>query len=76
MESEYNIKSLTYEQAMEQLEQIVRKLDNGDLPLEDAISSFQAGLEYIKVCQEKLNAAEGKLLMYRNGQFESAELAQ
>lgn len=63
-------KELTYEQAMEALEEVVRKLDHGELPLEDAISSFQDGLEYIKVCQEKLNAAEGKLAMFRNGQFE------
>ena len=63
-------KELTYEQAMEALEEVVRKLDHGELPLEDAISSFQDGLEYIKVCQEKLNAAEGKLAMFRNGQFD------
>ncbi|MBO5300768.1 MAG: exodeoxyribonuclease VII small subunit, partial [Peptococcaceae bacterium] len=48
----------------------VRKLDNGELPLEDAITSFQDGLEYIKVCQEKLNKAEGKLAMFRDGRFE------
>lgn len=63
-------KELTYEQAMEALEAVVQKLDHGDLPLEDAITSFQNGLEYIKVCQEKLTAAEGKLVMFRNGQFE------
>lgn len=62
--------ALTYEQAMAALEEVVRKLDQGELPLEDAISSFQDGLEYIKICQAKLDAAEGKLAMYRNGQFE------
>ncbi len=61
---------LTYEQAMEALEDVVRQLEQGELPLEDAISSFQNGLEYIKVCQEKLSVAEGKLAMFRNGQFE------
>ncbi|MBQ2775990.1 MAG: exodeoxyribonuclease VII small subunit [Peptococcaceae bacterium] len=62
--------ALTYEQAMAALEEVVRKLDQGELPLEDAISSFQDGLEYIKICQAKLDAAEGKLAMFRNGQFE------
>jgi exodeoxyribonuclease VII small subunit len=70
METISNAKELTYEQAMEALEMVVRQLDNGELPLEDAIISFQNGLEYIKVCQEKLTAAEGKLAMFRNGQFE------
>ena len=70
METVKNTKTLTFEQAMEQLELVVRRLDNGELPLEDAITSFQDGLEYIKVCQEKLNKAEGKLAMFRDGRFE------
>ena len=68
--------TLSYEQAMEQLELVIRKLDNGELPLEDAIDSFQTGLEYIKICQEKLRVAEGKLVMFRNGQFEENTLAE
>ncbi len=70
METVNNTETLTFEQAMEQLELVVRRLDNGELPLEDAITSFQDGLEYIKVCQEKLNKAEGKLAMFRDGRFE------
>jgi len=70
METVNNTETLTFEQAMEQLELVVRKLDNGELPLEDAITSFQDGLEYIKVCQKKLNKAEGKLAMFRDGRFE------
>ncbi|MBQ3120702.1 MAG: exodeoxyribonuclease VII small subunit [Peptococcaceae bacterium] len=70
METVKNTETLTFEQAMEQLELVVRRLDNGELPLEDAITSFKDGLEYIKVCQEKLNKAEGKLAMFRDGRFE------
>ncbi|MBO5429026.1 MAG: exodeoxyribonuclease VII small subunit [Peptococcaceae bacterium] len=70
METVNNTETLTFEQAMEQLELVVRRLDDGELPLEDAITSFQDGLEYIKVCQEKLNKAEGKLAMFRDGRFE------
>lgn len=70
METVNNTETLTFEQAMEQLELVVRRLDNGELPLENAITSFQDGLEYIKVCQEKLNKAEGKLAMFRDGRFE------
>ena len=70
METVNNTETLTFEQAMEQLELVVRRLDNGELPMEDAITSFQDGLEYIKVCQEKLNKAEGKLAMFRDGRFE------
>ena len=62
-------KELTYEQAMEQLEQMLHRLDAGDLPLEEAIHCFQNGLEYIKICQEKLTAAEGTLQMLRGETF-------
>lgn len=62
-------RELSYEQAMEQLEQVLRRLDAGDLPLEEAISCFQDGLEYIKLCQAKLTAAEGKLKILRGEEF-------
>ncbi|MBQ3509417.1 MAG: exodeoxyribonuclease VII small subunit [Peptococcaceae bacterium] len=63
------VKELSYEQAMEQLEQTLRRLDAGDLPLEEAISCFQEGLEYIKVCQAKLTAAEGTVKILRGETF-------
>ena len=63
------LNELSYEQAMEQLEQVLHKLDAGDLPLEEAIGCFQDGLDYIKLCQAKLTAAEGKLQMLRGGEF-------
>ena len=50
-------KELTYEQAMERLEQALYRLDAGDLPLEESLNCFQEGLNYIKICQEKLNGA-------------------
>ena len=62
-------KELTYEQAMEQLELVLRRLDAGDLPLEESIHCFQNGLEYIKICQTKLTVAEGKLQMFRGEGF-------
>ena len=62
-------RELSYEQAMEQLEQVLRRMDAGDLPLEEAISCFQDGLEYIKICQAKLTAAEGKLKILRGEEF-------
>ena len=62
-------KELTYEQAMERLEQALYRLDAGDLPLEESLNCFQEGLNYIKICQEKLNGAEGKLKLLRGEKF-------
>lgn len=64
---------LTYEEAMSRLEEILRRMDMGELPLEEAINAFQEGLDYIKICQEKLTVAEGKLHIFRNGQFEEKQ---
>jgi len=60
---------MSYEQAMEQLELVLDKLDDGALPLEESIHCFQEGLEYIQICQARLTAAEGKLKVLRDGQF-------
>lgn len=38
-------------------------------PLEEAISCFQDGMEYIKICQTKLTAAEGKLKLLKGEEF-------
>ena len=65
--------TITYEEAMNRLEEILRRMDQGELPLEEAITAFQQGLEYIKICQGKLTEAEGKLHIFRNGQFEEKQ---
>ncbi len=61
--------ALSYEQALERLEGTLRRLDGGDLPLEEAIGCFQEGLGYIRLCQEKLAAAEGQLKVLNGDQF-------
>jgi exodeoxyribonuclease VII small subunit len=48
----------TFEQAMEELEYIVDKLEAGEVPLEEAIQLFQKGIHLSKVCHEKLQRVE------------------
>ena len=50
--------NIKFEEALAELESVVDKLQNGDLPLEDAIEEFQRGTELSKICLEKLNAAK------------------
>ncbi|AVX20153.1 Exodeoxyribonuclease VII small subunit [Carboxydocella sporoproducens DSM 16521] len=54
---------LSYEEAMQKLERIVSQLERGQLPLEDALRAFEEGVKLVRLCQEKLQAAEGKLLL-------------
>ena len=70
METEKNAeikKEPTFEQAMARLEQIVRALENGNVPLEDLISLFDEGTALVKLCTKKLQTAEEKITVLKGG---------
>ncbi|MBT2687037.1 exodeoxyribonuclease VII small subunit [Bacillus sp. ISL-47] len=54
-------KKLTFEEAMDQLEVIVEKLEEGDVPLEEAINIYKQGMELSKLCHDKLKNVETQL---------------
>jgi exodeoxyribonuclease VII small subunit len=53
--------ALTFEEAMEQLETIVERLEEGDVPLEEAITIYKKGMELSKLCHDKLKNVEEQL---------------
>ena len=52
---------MTFEQALSRLEQIVKALESGNVPLEDLIKLFDEGTGLVKLCTERLDAAEEKV---------------
>ncbi|GLX69084.1 exodeoxyribonuclease 7 small subunit [Paenibacillus glycanilyticus] len=52
---------LSFEEAMEQLEKIVERLESGDVPLETAIDLFQEGMKLSQLCGGKLEQVERKI---------------
>lgn len=52
-----------FEQAMSRLEEIVEKMESGDLALEDLIVRYEEGMQLVKVCQERLASAEARIEM-------------
>ena len=46
--------NLTFEEAMDKLEQIVSEMERGGIPLEQMMSKFEEGAKLAKYCQEKL----------------------
>jgi len=52
------MENLSFEESLEKLEEIVNKLENGDVPLDDAIEEFNNAMQLVTVCNDKLNAAE------------------
>ncbi|MCR2820349.1 exodeoxyribonuclease VII small subunit [Lederbergia panacisoli] len=52
---------ITFEEAMNNLEKIVVRLEEGDIPLEEALEIYKKGIEYSKLCHDKLKKAEQQL---------------
>ncbi len=56
-----NLKNVSFEEAMEKLEGIVEKLEEGEVPLEQAIVMYQEGMSLSNVCHEKLQRIEKQM---------------
>ena len=65
-EKNLKIEEMNFEQALARLEEIVRALESGNVPLEDLIKLYDEGSKLVKNCTEKLNAAEEKVKILQN----------
>ncbi|MGP4061759.1 exodeoxyribonuclease VII small subunit [Halobacillus litoralis] len=67
-----NKEEISFEEAMKQLEEIVEKLETGEVPLEKAIQFYQEGMKLSKLCSEKLGNVETQMqkIMNEHGEFE------
>lgn len=54
-------KELTFEEALKQLDVIVKKLEEPDVPIEKAIKYYQEGMELSKICDKVLSDAEKQM---------------
>jgi exodeoxyribonuclease VII small subunit len=52
------MEDMSFEDSLEKLEEIVNKLENGDVPLDEAIDEFKKAMDLVKLCENKLNSAE------------------
>ncbi len=53
--------SQTFEASLIELETLVDSMESGDLPLDEALKSFERGVELTRQCQLQLKAAEQKI---------------
>jgi exodeoxyribonuclease VII small subunit len=51
----------SFETSLEALEEIVHKLEEGDLPLEESLGLFEQGIRLSRECQERLSQAERRI---------------
>jgi len=52
---------IKFEKALERLEEIVTRLEDGDLELEKSLQMFEEGIKMAKICQSRLSSAEKKI---------------
>ena len=53
--------TLTFERALEELEALVARMEDGKLPLEESLVAYQRGAELIKFCESKLTDAQARI---------------
>ena len=51
----------TFEEAAQELEQIVARLEHGQAPLDEALTLWERGEKLYAICREKIDAAQGKI---------------
>ncbi len=69
-------KKQTYEENIEQIDEILEKLENGELSLEDSINEYEKATKLIKESEKLLEIGEGKVLkvLEKNGKLETENL--
>jgi exodeoxyribonuclease VII small subunit len=59
--SNADVKTLTFEKALQELEQIVQKLERGDVPLEESVAIYERGEALKRRCEDLLRQAEARV---------------
>ncbi|MEY2994751.1 MAG: hypothetical protein RL357_1686 [Pseudomonadota bacterium] len=67
------VDTLTYEQAMEELEGLVDLLNEGQMPLEALMASYARGAELLAHCQSRLQSVEQQIKVLEAGQLKAWE---
>ena len=57
----------SYEAALEELEQLVERLESGSLPLEQMLSGYQRGAELLQFCRSRLESVENQIKVLEDG---------
>lgn len=65
--SKHSAAPASYEAALQELEQLVARLESGDMPLEQLLSQYQRGAELLKFCRDRLEAVENQVKVLDQG---------
>lgn len=64
-------KEITFEEALKNLDAIIKDLESGTIPLEEAITKYTEAMNLVKVCQDKLDKATSQVnkILADNGEL-------
>ena len=68
-------KKVSFEQALERIEEIVSEIEEGSVPLEESIDKYAEGIKLIEHCRTVLGRAEQKIQLLTKGQDQKLEAA-
>jgi exodeoxyribonuclease VII small subunit len=57
----------SYEEAMQELDALVRRLESGEMPLDQLLSGYQRGAALLQFCRDKLQAVEDQIKVLDDG---------
>jgi len=61
--------AVSFEKALEELESIVARMEEGKLPLEESLKAYQRGAELLKLCEQKLTDAQARIAILEGGEL-------
>lgn len=67
-------KKLTFEERLQQVEALIAKMESGEMPLEEAMQQYEAGLNALNALEKELTAAQQRLTVLRQQRGEDVEL--
>lgn len=67
---------LTFEEALKALDAVLNALNDGEIPLEEALKQYKNGMEMARLCESKLQQVEGELKILKDGMEEPFDLSE
>lgn len=66
-----SVKPASFETALEELEQLLTRLESGAMPLEQLLTQYQRGAELLKFCRTRLEAVEAQIKVLDQGMLKT-----
>jgi exodeoxyribonuclease VII small subunit len=64
-------KAPTYEEALAELERLVQRMEDGQMPLDQLLVSYKRGAELLELCRSRLAAVEAQVKVLEDGQLKT-----